>query len=99
MTLYTRRPFLMNRIVFIASASYSGVRLAITNAAAPKRSSPCTATQGIDEGGKLEDFDVGGAGGPVVMPADDYVAAGQRMAVVAEIATLKFKFDVYALPA
>jgi len=37
MTLYTRRPFQMNRIVFIASASHSGVRLAITNAAAAKR--------------------------------------------------------------
>ena len=34
------------------------------------------AAQGFDEGGKLEDLDVGGTVGPVVMPADDYVAAG-----------------------
>ena len=32
--------------------------------------------QGLDAGGKLEDLDVGGTVGPVVMPADDYVAAG-----------------------
>ena len=57
------------------------------------------AARGFDEAGKLEDLDVGGAVVPVVVPADDYVAAGQRMAVVAEIAALKFKFDVHALPA
>ena len=34
------------------------------------------AAQGLDEAGKLEDFDVGGAVRPVVMPADDYIAAG-----------------------
>jgi hypothetical protein len=55
--------------------------------------------EGLDEGGKLEDLDVGGAVVPIVVPADDYVAAGYRMAVVAEIVALKFKFDVYALPA
>ena len=55
--------------------------------------------QGFDAAGKLEDLDLGGAVGPVVMPADDYVAAGQRMAVVAKIPALKFKFDVHALPA
>lgn len=32
-------------------------------------------------------------------PADDYVAAGERVAVVAEILALKLKFDVNALPA
>jgi hypothetical protein len=32
--------------------------------------------QGLDEAGKVEDFDVGGAVVPVVVPADDYVAAG-----------------------
>jgi hypothetical protein len=32
--------------------------------------------QGFDAGGKLKDLDVGGAAGPVVVPADDYVAAG-----------------------
>src|SRR5260221_9099754 len=37
--------------------------------------------------------------GPIVAPADDDVAAGQRMTVVAEIPALKFKFDVHALPA
>jgi formate dehydrogenase assembly factor FdhD len=35
---------------------------------------------------------------PPVAPADDYVAAGERVAVVAEIAALKFKFDMHALP-
>ena len=34
------------------------------------------AAQGFDVGGKVEDFDVGGAVGPVVAPTDDYVAAG-----------------------
>ena len=41
---------------------------------------------------------MGGALGPIVAPADDYVTAGGRMAVVAEIAALKFKFEVDALP-
>ena len=31
-------------------------------------------------------------------PADDYVTTGGRVAVVAEIAALKFEFDVHALP-
>lgn len=52
-----------------------------------------------EEGGEFEDFDVWRAVGPVVAPADDDVAAGERMAVVAEIAALKFEFDVDALPA
>ena len=55
--------------------------------------------EGFEEGGELEDFDLGGALGPVVAPADDDVAAGERVAVVAEIAALEFKFDVDALPA
>src|SRR4029077_2127377 len=37
--------------------------------------------------------------GPVVAPADDDVAAGEGVAVVAEIAALKFEFEVDALPA
>jgi hypothetical protein len=37
--------------------------------------------------------------GPVVEPADDDVAAGEGMAVVAEIAAFEFEFDVDALPA
>jgi len=36
--------------------------------------------------------------GPVVAPADDDVAAGGGVAVVAEIAALEFKFDENALP-
>jgi hypothetical protein len=31
--------------------------------------------EGPDAAGELEYFDVGGAVGPVVVPADDYVAA------------------------
>jgi hypothetical protein len=42
---------------------------------------------------------LGRAAGPVVAPADDDVATGGRVAVVAEIAALKFKFEVDALPA
>lgn len=52
-----------------------------------------------EEGGEFEDFEVRRAVGPVVAPADDDIAAGERMAVVAEIAALKFKFEVDALPA
>lgn len=37
--------------------------------------------------------------GPVVAPADDDVAAGKGVAVVAEITAFKFEFDVDALPA
>jgi hypothetical protein len=32
--------------------------------------------QGFDAGGKLKDLDVGGTVVPIVVPADDYVAAG-----------------------
>jgi len=42
---------------------------------------------------------VAGAVGPVVAPADDDVAAGEGVAVVAEIAALKFEFEMDALPA
>ena len=35
---------------------------------------------------------------PIVAPADDEVATMQRMAVIAEIPALKFKFDADALP-
>jgi hypothetical protein len=41
---------------------------------------------------------MGWAAGPVVAPADDDVAAGEGVAVVAEIAAFKFKFEVDALP-
>ena len=52
----------------------------------------------MEEGGEFEDFEVGRCVGPVVAPADDDVAAGDGVAVVAEIAAFKFKFDVDALP-
>jgi hypothetical protein len=42
---------------------------------------------------------VGRAAGPVVAPADDDVAAGEGVAVVAEIAAFKLEFEVDALPA
>ncbi len=32
--------------------------------------------QGFDDGGKVEDLDVGGTVGPIMVPADDYVAVG-----------------------
>ena len=32
--------------------------------------------EGLDPAGEFEDLDVDGTVGPVVMPADDYVAAG-----------------------
>ena len=40
-----------------------------------------------------------GAVGPVVAPADDDVAAGEGVPVVAEIAAFKLEFEVHALPA
>jgi len=55
--------------------------------------------QRLNQGGELEDFDVRGAVGPVVAPADDNVTAGKRVTVIAEIPALKFKFDMHALPA
>ena len=55
--------------------------------------------EGFEEGGEFEDFEVGRAVGPVVAPADDDVAAGGGVTVVAEIAALKFEFEVDALPA
>ena len=55
--------------------------------------------EGFDEGGEFEDFDFGRAVGPVVASADDDVAAGTGVAVVAEIAALEFEFDVDTLPA
>ena len=53
----------------------------------------------MNQGREFEDFEVLRAVGPVVAPADDDVAAGEGVAVVAEIAAFKFKFQVYALPA
>ena len=55
--------------------------------------------EGGEEGGEFEDFDVGRVIGPVVAPADDDVAAGEGMAVVAEVAALELEFEVDALPA
>ena len=52
----------------------------------------------MNQGGEFEDFDLGRVVGPVVAPADDDVAAGEGVAVVAEIAAFKFEFDVDALP-
>src|SRR5262249_44879455 len=60
---------------------------------------PLQGGEGVEEGGEFEDFDVGGRVGPVVAPADDYVAAGEGVAVVAEVAAFEFEFDVDALPA
>ena len=57
------------------------------------------AGQRLNYGGELEDFEVGGAVFPVVAPTDNYIAPACRMAVVAEIAALKFKFDGDPLPA
>jgi hypothetical protein len=59
----------------------------------------CGVGEGLDEGGEFKDFEVSGAVGPVVVPADDDVAAGEGVAVAEEIAALKFKFEVDALPA
>ena len=53
----------------------------------------------MNEGGEFEDFDVLGAIGPVMAPANDDVATGKRVSVIAEIPTLKFKLEVHALPA
>lgn len=55
--------------------------------------------EGREEGGEFEDFDVGRVVGPVVAPADDDVAAVERVAVIAEAAALKFKFEMDTLPA
>ena len=55
--------------------------------------------RGIDETRELNYLNVRRAVGPVVAPADDDVAAGVWMTVVAEIAALEFKFDEDALPA
>ena len=40
-----------------------------------------------------------GAGGPILAPADNDIAAIYGMTVVAIILALKFKFDMDALPA
>ncbi len=53
----------------------------------------------MNQGGQFEDFDVLGAVGPIVAPANDNVATGERVTVIAEIPALKFKLDVHALPA
>lgn len=53
---------------------------------------------GVNYAGQLEDLEVFGAGGPIVAPADDDIAAVCTMPVVTEIPTFKFKFDFYTLP-
>jgi len=50
-------------------------------------------------GGEFEDFEVGRVVGPIVAPEDDDVTAIHWVAVVAEVAAFKLKFDVDALPA
>ena len=55
--------------------------------------------QRLEHAGELDDFDMLGAVGPIVPPANNYVAAVHRMAVVTEIFALKFKFDLHPLPA
>jgi len=55
--------------------------------------------EGGEKGGEFEDFEVRGVVGPIVMPADDDVAAGERVAVVAEIAAGELEFEMDALPA
>ena len=52
----------------------------------------------FNDAGEFEDLEVRRALGPIVAPANDEVAAGRRMAVVAKIPALKFKFDEHALP-
>src|SRR5580704_8754431 len=56
------------------------------------------AGQRLNYGGEFENFEVGGAVFPIVLPTHDYVTAAGGMAVVPEIAALKFKFDVHPLP-
>ena len=52
----------------------------------------------FDHAREFENFEVFGAGGPVVAPANDQVATFGRMAVFAEIPALEFKFDEDVLP-
>jgi hypothetical protein len=54
---------------------------------------------GFNYAGQFDDFDVVWTIGPIVAPANDDVTTVKGMAVVAEIAALKFKFDGDALPA
>jgi hypothetical protein len=44
----------------------------------PKGSFVVGSGEGFDQGGEFEDFDMGRAIGPVVAPADDDVAAGEK---------------------
>src|SRR5712692_4191804 len=52
----------------------------------------------FDYAGQLHDLNVLGALVPIVAPTNNDVATACRMAVVAEIPALKFKFDVHTLP-
>src|SRR5713101_8661804 len=54
--------------------------------------------QGFDYAGQLHHLNVFWALVPIVAPTDDCIATACRMAVVAEIPALKFKFDVHPLP-
>ena len=53
----------------------------------------------FNHAGKFDDFALARAVRPIVLPTNDDVTAVNGMAVVAEIAALKFKFDGDALPA
>jgi hypothetical protein len=53
----------------------------------------------LEQPGEFEDFEVAGVVGPVVAPADDEVAAGGGVGVVAEVFALELEFDADALPA
>ena len=57
------------------------------------------AGQRFNYGGEFDDFDLARTVGPIVAPTNDDVTTVKGMAVVAEIAALKFKFDGDALPA
>jgi hypothetical protein len=54
--------------------------------------------EGFDDRRELDNFEVLGALGPVVTPANDYVTSIWRMAVVAEVPTFELKFNSDALP-
>jgi len=54
--------------------------------------------EGLDHCGEINDFDVFRAVRPIVSPTDNHVATIGGMPVIAEIPTLKFKFDPNSLP-
>src|SRR5271157_5934178 len=54
--------------------------------------------QRFNHAGQLYHFNLFWALGPIVPPTDNCIATIRRVAVVAEIPALKFKFDTHALP-